>query len=163
MKKLTTFVLSGILLLGAGACSDAAKTSADAPDSAESPAAESTIQAPDTETVKERQEDAQSETRRKQLNSDIRAREERNNALNDGSAQNRDEDNLASEVRSKLEANIPNGALVVDVEEGVVTVSGTVPKQEQIAKIEPLAKEIKGVKSVNVKAAVAPPKPEGSN
>lgn len=163
MKKLTTFVLSGILLLGAAACSDGAKTSADAPNSAESPANQTTTQAPDTETVKERQEDAQSETRRKQLNSDIRAREERNNALNNGSAQNRDDDNLASEVRSKLEANIPNGALVVDVEEGAVTVSGTVPKQDQIAKIEPLAKEIKGVKSVNVKTTVAPPTPEKNN
>lgn len=163
MKKLTTFVLSGILLFGVAACSNDAKTSADAPNSAESPAAETTTQAPDTETVKERQEDAEGETRRKQLNSDIRAREERNNALNKGSAENRDDDNLASEVRSKLEANIPNGALVVDAEEGAVTVSGTVPKQEQIAKIEPLAKQIKGVKSVTVKAAVAPPTQKDDN
>ncbi|HEY9650304.1 MAG TPA: BON domain-containing protein [Coleofasciculaceae cyanobacterium] len=163
MKNLTTFVLSGILLLGAAACSDGAKTSADAPNSAESPAGQTTTQAPDTETVKERQEDAQDETRRKQLNSDIRAREERNNALNNGSAENRDDDNLASEVRSKLEANIPNGALTVDAEEGAVIIAGTVPKQEQIAKIEPLAKQIKGVKSVTVKATVAPPTAKDNN
>jgi osmotically-inducible protein OsmY len=39
-----------------------------------------------------------------------------------------------------------------------VTVTGTAPQQAQIDKIESLAKEIKGVKTVNVKATVAAPK-----
>ncbi|MGA7937878.1 MAG: hypothetical protein WCA35_30290 [Kovacikia sp.] len=38
-----------------------------------------------------------------------------------------------------------------------MTVSGTVSTREQLAKVEPLAKEIKGVKTVAVKATVAPP------
>lgn len=151
MKNITTLILSGVLLFGAVACSNA-KTSSDAPNSTqESPTA------PKTESVKTDQNDAQSETRRKQLNSDIKAREERNNTVNSGNA-NRSDSDIESEVRSKLEANIPNGQLTVKSEKGVVTVAGTVLKQEQLAKIEPLAKQIKGTKTVNVKATVAAPK-----
>ena len=151
MRKLTTLLLSGVLLFGAVACGNA-KTSADAPDSTkESP------KAPSGEAVQDTQKDAQNETRRRQLNADIKAREERNNAVNGGSADRSDND-IESEVRSKLEANIPNGQLTVKSEKGVVTVAGTVLKQDQLAKIEPEAKKIKGVQSVQVKATVAAPK-----
>jgi osmotically-inducible protein OsmY len=154
MKKLTILLLSGFLCLGAAACSDNAKTAADAPNSTQA-----SPEAPKVDDVQKAQEDAQSETRRKQANADIKAREERNNALNQGSAENRSEDDIESQVRSKLEVNIPNGELVVKAEDnGAVTVSGTVVKQDQLAKIEPLAKQIKGVKSVDVKATVAAPK-----
>ncbi|HAJ59435.1 MAG TPA: transporter [Cyanobacteria bacterium UBA8543] len=151
MKKLTTVLLSGVLMIGAAACSNQAKTSADAPNSVnESPAAR------EAEDANQAQADAQSQVRRDQLNADIRAREQRNNVT--GGDTIRAEGDLESQVRSKLEANIPAGALVVKADDGAVTVSGTVPKKDQIAKIEPLAKEIKGVKKVTVKATVAPPK-----
>jgi hypothetical protein len=154
MKKLTALLISSFLLFGAAACgSDTAKTSADAPSSTEKPAV-----APSSDSTKATQEDAQSETRRRQANADIKAREERNNALNSGSAENRSDDDLASQVRSKLEVNIPKGQLVVKSEKGNITVSGTVPQQEQLTKIVPLAKEIKGVKAVENKATVAAPK-----
>ncbi len=153
MKKLTTFLLSGVLLFGAVACSNAAKTSADAPNTTQE--APATPKADDAQTTKN---DAQSETRRKQLNADIKANEERNKALNGGSAENRSDKSIASEVRSKLEANIPQGQLTVEADKGVVTVNGTVPKQDQLAKIKTEAAKIKGVKSVNVKATVAAPK-----
>jgi hyperosmotically inducible protein len=148
-KKIITPLLIGFLALTVMGCNDTASTTSDAPDSvnqnAPTPSAQSTQSATD---------DAQSETRANQLESDIRAREQRNDAL--GSDANRSDEDLASEVRSKLEANIPGGNLTVEVEEGVVTVAGTVPAQDQIAKIQPLAMEIKGVKSVMVKAAVRP-------
>lgn len=153
MKKLTTLLLSGVLLFGSVACSNASKTSADAPDSTKD--APATPKAEDAQTTKN---DAQSETRRKQLNADIKAREERNNTLNGGSAENRSDKALASEVRSKLEANLPQSALTVESDKGVLTVAGTVPKQEQLAKIKTEAQKIKGVKSVNVTATVAAPK-----
>jgi osmotically-inducible protein OsmY len=159
MKKLTTFLLSGVLLFGAAACANDAKTAADAPNSTEA-----SPKAPEADAAKDAQADAQSELRRKQLNSDIRATEERNNALNDGKAEGRDDEAIASEVRSKLEANLPASALVVDGKEnGLVIVSGTVPTKQQFDKIEKLAKEIKGVKTVQVKATVAAAKPEDSN
>jgi len=152
MKKLTIFLLSSVLLFGAAACSDNAKTSADAPDSTQA-----TPEAPKTESVQKTKQDATDETRRRQLNADIKAREERNNIT--GGDTKRADGDLKSEVRSKLEANIPDSQLTVEADDGVVVVAGTVLKQEQLAKIEPLAKEIKGVKNVNVKATVAAPKP----
>ncbi len=149
MNKLTPILLSGILLFGA-ACSDGAKTSADAPNST----TENRTSPPPAETVQKTQGDATSEIRKAQANSDIRAREQRNNVTG-GDAIRADGD-LKSEVRSKLEVNITKGALTVEAKDGAVTVGGTVPNQTDLAKIEPLAKEIKGVKTVNVTATVAP-------
>jgi len=149
MKQLTSFLI-GSLLLFTVACDNTAKTTVSAPDTGEVPAS------PAAQTTQEAKEDAQSEVRRSQLNSDIRAREERNLATGDRT--DRAQADLASEVRSKLEANIPDGQLTVDAaENGTVTVSGTVKNQDQLAKIEPLTKEINGVKNVVVKAAVVPP------
>lgn len=147
MKKLTPFLLSSMLLFGAIACTES-RTSQQAPASTED---QTEVQ--NKEEAQESQQDSTSETRKRQLESDIRAREERNN-LTGGDADRADSD-LESEVRSKLEANLPASALVVEAEDGTVVISGTVPTQEQYERIEPLAKEIKGVKGVNVKATVA--------
>jgi osmotically-inducible protein OsmY len=153
MKKIATVILSSVLLFGAVACSQGEKTSADAPNNATQP-----TQAPAAESVQDTQKDAASQIRRDQLNSDIRAREQRNNIT--GGDSNRADADLASEVRSKLEANIQKGQLTVAAEDGVVTVGGTVPNQQDLAKIDRLAKEIKGVKSVVVNAKIAPAQPK---
>jgi hyperosmotically inducible protein len=150
MNQLTPIFLGGILLFGAAACSDGAKTSADAPNSA----TQTTASPPSAKTVNKTQGDATSDVRRAQANADIRAREQRNN-LTGGDAIRADGD-LKSEVRSKLEVNITKGQLTIEAKDGLVTVGGTVPSQQDLAKIEPLAKEIKGVKKVNVTAVVAP-------
>ncbi|KYC36159.1 transporter [Scytonema hofmannii PCC 7110] len=154
MKKLIPFVFGSLLVFGAAACSpDVSKSSSDAPNNTNEAA-----QAPAPEATEAALKDAQSQVRRDQLNADIKAREERNNVLNDGKATNRSEDDLESEVRTKLEANIPNGQLTVEAEDnGTVTVAGTVTNQEQLNKIEPLAKEIKGVTTVVNKAKVGQP------
>ena len=152
MKKLTPFLISCLLVFGAAACQNPAKTSADAPDSTKDVVATT----PDKASTDAAKNDAQSETRRKQLNADIRAREQRNNAT--GGDTKRAKGDLESEVRSKLEANIPNGNLAVSaIDDGTVTVTGTVPVADQIKKIEPLSKEIKGVTKVVNKATVAKP------
>lgn len=151
MKKLIPFIISGVLAVGAVGCENAAKTNADAPNTTNE-----TAQTPDTGTAQQTQNDATSETRRKQLNADIKAREERNDAT--GGDTDRDDGDLESEVRSKLEANLPASQLAVEAEDGAVTVSGTVPTQEQLQKIDVLAKEIKGVQAVTNKATVAPAK-----
>ncbi|MEG4206092.1 BON domain-containing protein [Microcoleus sp. Pol7_A1] len=153
MNKLTPILLSGILLFGAAACSEGAKTSADSPNSP----TENTTTPPPAETVQKTQGDATSDIRKNQANSDIRAREQRNNVT--GGDATRADGDLQSEVRSKLEVNITKGTLTVDAKDGVVTVGGTVPNETDLAKIEPLAKEIKGVKTVNVTAVVAPAAP----
>lgn len=148
MKTIIPALLSGFLLIGVVACTNA-KTTSTAPNSTEN-----TGQPPKAEDAKTTQNDATSETRKKQIEADIKAREERNRVA--GNQEERADGDLESEVRGTLEANIPAGKLTVDAKDGAVTVSGTVPKQDQIGKIEPLAKKIKGVKSVAVKATVAP-------
>jgi len=152
MQKLTPVLISCLLVFGVAACDNASKTSESAPNNPnEAP------QSPNVQTTEASQKDAQSEVRRKQLDADIRAREQRNNAT--GGDTQRAEGDLSSEVRSKLEANIPKGQLTVEAaDDGTVTVGGTVNNQQELAKIEPLAKEIKGVKIVIVKATVAPPR-----
>ncbi|MEH2268628.1 MAG: BON domain-containing protein [Nostoc sp.] len=152
MQKLTPLLISGLLVFGVAACDNASKTSESAPNNPnEAP------QTPTAKTTQASQQDAQSEVRRKQANSDIRAREQRNNTT--GGDTQRAKGDLASEVRSKLEVNIPKSQLTVNAaDDGTVTVSGTVNNQQELAKIEKLAKEIKGVKTVVVKATVAPPK-----
>jgi hyperosmotically inducible periplasmic protein len=145
----TRFLLLSILLTATLSACSAAKTAADAPNSTNNNGSISTAT-----NGKVTQDDAQSEMRKKQLNSDIRAREQRNNM--GLSPQKRAEADLASEVRSKLEANIPRGKLTVTAEKDNVTISGVVEKQEQLDKIKSLAMEIKGVRSVTLKAVVNP-------
>ncbi|MEB3216112.1 MAG: transporter, partial [Nostocales cyanobacterium 94392] len=65
MKKLATFVLGGILLLGSAAC-DTARTSSDAPTSVNG-------NVEDAQNVESTKEDSQSQVRQDQLNADIRA------------------------------------------------------------------------------------------
>lgn len=149
MKKLTTLVLGGILLFSSAACdNNTAKTSADAPDSVGGNVEEAS-------KVEETLEDGNSEIRQDQLNSDIRAREQRNDIIGDQT--DRADADIASEVRSKLEANIPRAKLVVKADDGVVSIGGTVPDQKEYKTIEPLAKQILGVKSVKTDVEVVPP------
>lgn len=153
MHRITTLALSGLLLLGAAACNNTAKTGTEAPDQTNQVG-----QPPTADKAQDLNKDATSQVRRDQLNADIRAREERNKMA--GEKANRSDTDLASEVRSKLEANLPASKLTVESKQGVVTVAGTVPTQPQLARIEPLAKEIYGVKGVVVNVAVAPAQPQ---
>jgi hyperosmotically inducible protein len=152
MKKLTSVLIGSLLLASTVACSNVEKTSDKAPNSTNT-----STQAPDANKAQEINKDATDQTRRNQLNSDIRAREQRNKA--GGDQEKRADSDLKSEIRSKLEANLPASQLAVDSKDGNVSISGTVPTEPQLKRIEPLAKQIKGVKSVEVKATVAPAKP----
>ncbi len=150
MKKLIPLLISGVLVIGTFGCENGVeKTNTNAPNSANE-----TTEAPKADTAQQTQDDATSDTRRRQLDSDIRAREQRNNTT--GGDADRASADLESEVRSKLEANLPASQLAVEAEDGAVTVSGTVPTKEQLSRINTLAKEIKGVQAVNNKATVAP-------
>jgi hyperosmotically inducible periplasmic protein len=153
-KKVKMLLLSSFLLLGTFACTETARTNVEAPETTTD-----TAEAPDVDTAQETQGDATSELRRRQLDADIRAREERNNVT--GGDADRTDGDLQSEVRSKLEANLPASQLAVEAEDGAVTVTGTVPTQEQYDRIEPLSQEIKGVQTVTVDVTVAPAQPEG--
>ncbi len=154
MINLKTWIPAiGFVLLATTGCQEAAKTNSEAADSTATQ-----VETPGTQTAQSTQDDATSKIRRDQLNSDIRAREQRNNTVNGGQAMNRSDSDLASEVRSKLEVNLPASALTVTAKEGAVMVTGTVPTQAQFDRIDGLAKEIKGVSGVSMKVAVAPAK-----
>ena len=146
--KITTVLLSSLLVFATAACSNLDKTSASADGSG------MTNNAPTKPEVQQDSGDAQSQIRRKQLDEDIQAREQRNDFLNNGSASNRSDSDLKSEVRDVLEANLPSSELAIESQQGVVTVTGTVPTQEQLVRIQPLAREIKGVRGVDVEANV---------
>jgi hyperosmotically inducible periplasmic protein len=156
MKILFPLLMGGALLVGVVGCDNVAKTTAEAPN-----AMNKTTQAPDAQTAQQNQGDATNETRKRQLESDIRAREQRNDAM--GGDTERANSDLKSEVRNKLEANIPASQLAVDAKDGVVTITGTVPTQEQLQKVDTLAMEIKGVSSVKNQVTVAPAQPNRTN
>ena len=146
--KIASLLLTNFLLVTTVvACTDA-RTTAEAP--APSSTSSSTASPQNTQAAID---DAQSATRKKQLDADIRAREQRNDAMGDKTK--RPDSDLASEVRSKLEANIPKGNLTVDSKDANVVVSGTVPLLNDLDKVKSLAMEIKGVKTVTIKAVVA--------
>ncbi|MEW6497699.1 MAG: BON domain-containing protein [Cyanobacteriota bacterium] len=150
MKKLTTLLLTSILGLSVAACGTVARTNPGAPRSIDTVG-----EAPDLDTVLRNKSDSSSPIRRAQANSDIRAREQRYNTFRQGEGKRSDR-NLQSEVRSKLEVNIPMSQLAVQSNDGIVTVVGYVQTREELEKIEPLAKEIRGVREVNVQAQVGP-------
>ncbi len=147
MKNLVLLLVGSVLVATASGCG-AAKTSSEAPNTTAQ--TNTPLEKPVAQT---NQNDATSELRRKQLNSDIRSSEQRNNAMGDKSVKS--DNDLKSEVRSKLEANLPASALAISSKDGAVTVAGTVVNEGQLQKIEPLAKQIGGVKSVIVKASVS--------
>jgi osmotically-inducible protein OsmY len=153
MNKIIALVIGGILMVSVGACSNGAQTSSDAPNSTTA-----SPKAPDANSAQASKNDASGQIRQNQENSDIRAREQRNNNLNGGVAENRAAGDIASEVRSKLEANIQGGELLVVADKaGKVTITGTVPNASDKAKIDNLAKQIKGVKMADSsKVTVAP-------
>ena len=148
MNKLTLFLLSGTLLFAGVGC-DVARTSGDAPDSVDE---EAVVE--DSGEVEETLEDANSEVRQEQLSSDIRAREQRNDVLGDQEV--RADSDLESEVRAKLEANIPRAKLTIDAEDGNVNIVGTVPSEKEYESITPLAQEITGVNEVTTDVEIVP-------
>jgi hyperosmotically inducible periplasmic protein len=149
-RKIAFLLLTSSLLVTVVSCTDA-RTTTEAP----APNANYSTSSPTAspQNTQAAMADAQDETRKKQLDADIRAREQRNDAM--GNPTKRPDSDLASEVRSKLEANIPKGNLSVESKDANVVVSGTVPSLNDLDKVQGLAMEIKGVKTVTIKAVVA--------
>ena len=147
MSKIFNLLISGVILLGTTACSDVAKTSIYAPNSIDTNG-----EMPDLDMLLHNQSDATNIIRRAQANADIRAREQRYNQF--GKEGTRTDSDLQSEVRSKLEVNLPLAQLAVKAQEGVITVAGIVSTQKELNRIENLASEIRGVEKVEVRAIV---------
>jgi hypothetical protein len=63
--------------------------------------------------------------------------------------------NLQKEILTRFDNNLPNHQLIVEVNNGQITVSGTVATPEQLEQIEPLLKSIEGIEKVDITATVA--------
>jgi hyperosmotically inducible periplasmic protein len=135
MKKLISVLVSGILLVGTFGCQEATKTGTETPgttNEANKPAKEATQKT--ATTIK---------------NTTDKAKKGVAGATN----------NIQTLVGNKLKEKIPGSKLTVENKDGVVTVTGTVPTEANLKKIEPLVKKLQGVKSVKVEAKVASTKP----
>lgn len=66
---------------------------------------------------------------------------------------------VKSSVETALRANPETNGLMVDVKDGVVTLSGDAKDEEAKTKASELATAVKGVKSVQNNVSVAPPPP----
>jgi|UPI000370504A osmotically-inducible protein OsmY len=131
MKKLIVFLMSGILLAGTVACQqEAAKTGPETPG-----AANENTKAP----VKEASQTSQTS----------------NKAVTTSKSSAND---LISAVSKHLKEKLPGSKLEVEGQDGAITVKGTVPSPAELKKVVPLAKEVKGVKTVKVEAKVEPTK-----
>jgi osmotically-inducible protein OsmY len=62
---------------------------------------------------------------------------------------------LQKEILTRFDNNLPNHQLIVEVNNGQITVSGTVATPEQLEQIEPLLKSIEGIEKVDITATVA--------
>ncbi|MDY6784339.1 MAG: BON domain-containing protein [Cyanobacteriota bacterium] len=144
MKKIFLYLLTSAFLLGSVACGTA-RTSNEAPDEAGDTGSELSA-----ENAQENAEDATSDIRQDQIESDNRAIEQRNEVAGDPTELA--DNDVSSLVRNKLEEAFPTSQLVVESEDGAVTVDGKVATAEDVEKIEPLVKEVQGVKSVVVTA-----------
>lgn len=147
MKKLISVLLGSILALTAVACEDVSKTGSSAPNSTDSNGGQLDAQ--------NNQNDAAKEVRQSQIESDTRARNERNSAV--GNPNERTDSDLESLVRNQLETKFPSSQLAVDSEKGVVTISGQVASQAELGEISTVAMQVPGVKGVDVKATVSSP------
>lgn len=65
----------------------------------------------------------------------------------------RSDSDIKGEIISKFQSSLPSNRLNVVVQNGNVTVSGTVAKPEQMQQIQSLVSSVKGVKNVNVNAS----------
>jgi osmotically-inducible protein OsmY len=130
MKKIITLVLGSLLLLGATACTENSNTTAK-----------------DGEGV-----------RSNQIESDARARDQRERTNSATGSDQQTTGDLAVDVRNSLESKLPGSRLAVDVDDGngMATIDGTVVSQKQFDEIKPLVMAFDGIKSVNVKAEVKP-------
>lgn len=101
-------------------------------------------------TPTENQKDADSDMRRKQIESDMRARMQR--AKVSGKITDSDVESI---VRNKLELNLQKRSLSVKANKGIVTLEGNVASKSEADKAVQLTKSVQGVKRVNSKLVIA--------
>lgn len=147
MKKFIPLLITGILVAGAVGCTEeSADTGSENPTATNEVLQPSAREASETESLNQPldQPGAVPEAEKAPIDP---------TALT-GTQESLTESDLSKEVGKKLKENLPTSKLEVKDQEGVITVGGTVSSKEELKKIAPLAKEVKGVEGVNVEANV---------
>lgn len=136
MKTLISLLVSSFLVVGAFGCQEAPSSN------------NGGTQAPIKQTSET------SKTREKTtpgITTDTKAKTETKKTLATPT-----EDNLKAAVTKKLQLGIPGNKLVVENKAGEITLKGTANSLAELEKAEKLAKEVTGVKEVEVEAKVLP-------
>ncbi|BAY24890.1 transport-associated protein [Calothrix sp. NIES-2100] len=141
MKKLIPLLVSSILVIGAVGCQESKN--------AETPSTTNEASQPAKEAS------ANTKTTAKTTTETGKTAVKETAANTKTTAKTTTDSTAKSAILGKLSEKIPGSKLVVEDKDGVVTVTGTVPTQADIKKIEPLVKEQKGVKSVKVEVKPA--------
>lgn len=170
MKKLIPFLVSGILVVGAVGCQQGANNADSTGADSEAPANAVKDAANKTETavkdaagkVKDTTTDAANQTGDAVKGAADKTATAVKGATDGAKSAVQNASGVKTIVANKLAEKFPGSKLEVNEKDGVLTVTGTVPDQETLKKIEPAVKEYKfqGIKTVKVDAKVAENKPQ---
>jgi hyperosmotically inducible protein len=153
MKKLIPILVSGILVVGTFGCQEATKTGSETPGTTNEAVKPAKEAAQTTDTAAKGTTEAGKTTATGGTDKTKGTADTTKQAPANATA------NTKTLIISKLATTIPGNKLEVEDKAGAVTIKGTVPTEADIKKIEPLVKQLKGVKSVKVEAKAASAKP----
>lgn len=136
MKKLITFIVSGFLLVGTYGCEQPVNKSVD---TSKTPSTDvkNTTKSTDKSTIVP-VSGAGTKTKIKTEKTSV----------------NKADAELQAAISKKLETGLPGNKLVIENNNGEVTIKGIATSKAELAKAEKLVKEVKGVKSVTIEAQI---------
>lgn len=143
MKKLITFIVSGFLLVGTFGCEEAAKKASDIPNT------------PSTNVKKTTQTtDKITKATDKSTILPVNGADNKAKTQTQKTSISKTDAELKTAISKKLETGLPGNKLVIENNNGEITIKGTANSKAELAQAEKLVKEVKGVKSVTIEAQV---------
>jgi hyperosmotically inducible periplasmic protein len=145
MKKVFSLLVTGFLLVGNFGCQEAPTSTSGSDQVPAKQASEMTKSTGKTikSTVKETPIPA--------INGN-----NKDKTVTDKTLATKTEGDIKALVTNKLQAGIPGNKLVVENQQGEITIKGIASSQQELEKAEKLVREVKGVKTVKVEAKVEP-------
>ncbi|HIK08402.1 MAG TPA: BON domain-containing protein [Trichormus sp. M33_DOE_039] len=145
MKKLITFIVSGFLLVGTFGCEEAAKKASDIPNTP----------SPSTNVKKTTQTtDKITKATDKSTILPVNGADNKAKTQTQKTSISKTDAELKTAIGKKLETGLPGNKLVIENNNGEITIKGTANSKAELAQAEKLVKEVKGVKSVTIEAQV---------
>ncbi|BAB74270.1 BON domain-containing protein [Anabaena sp. FACHB-709] len=145
MKKVFSLLVTGFLLVGNFGCQEAPTNTSGANQVPAKQASET------TKTTGKIIKSTVKETPISVINSNTKDKTGTNKTV-----ATKTEGDIKALVSNKLQVGIPGNKLVVENQQGEITIKGIASSQQELEKAEKLVKEVKGVKTVKVEAKVEP-------